>query len=226
MNAVKSILDQKKVSEIIIVDDGSNDASFAICRELAENNSEFRLLQHPNGENRGVSASRNLGIVQATSKYVSFLDADDIYLNGRFDMEPELFSDDTIDGVYHASVLSDGRHYSITEPVDPANLFYYLLTGEKGYFNTNSITVKKSALIEAGMFNEQLKLHEDTELWLKLAKKFKIIAGVLDRPLSLVTVHGNNTIKQRDQKSLLKFYQSVFLQFPPETLSKNEKKPC
>lgn len=62
--------------EILVVDDGSEDATAAIVRRLAATDPRIRLLQQPNS---GVAAARNLGIQHATGAYIAPLDADDIW---------------------------------------------------------------------------------------------------------------------------------------------------
>ncbi len=62
--------------EAILVDDGSTDGSIEKCRRYAETDSRFHILT---GENRGVSAARNLGIENASGDWIVFMDADDMY---------------------------------------------------------------------------------------------------------------------------------------------------
>jgi len=70
--------------ELLLVDDGSNDASPAIAAAAVEADPErIRYLSQPRGVNRGMSASRNLGLASARGEYVAFLDGDDIYLPER-----------------------------------------------------------------------------------------------------------------------------------------------
>jgi glycosyltransferase involved in cell wall biosynthesis len=65
----------------LLVDDGSTDASTKIARRYAEQYPErVRYLEHDGHQNRGMSASRNLGIRHAKGKYIGFLDADDVWL--------------------------------------------------------------------------------------------------------------------------------------------------
>ena len=61
--------------EVILVDDGSNDGSAAICKEYCEDDPRFRLISQSNA---GVSAARNAGINHAIGDWIAFMDADDM----------------------------------------------------------------------------------------------------------------------------------------------------
>ncbi len=64
-----------KNTEIILVDDGSTDASGKICDELAAGDSRISVIHKENG---GLSSARNAGIEIARGEYIYFADADDI----------------------------------------------------------------------------------------------------------------------------------------------------
>ncbi len=68
--------------EFLLVNDGSGDAATleALERIEAFGDDRIQLLQHPGAENRGVSASRNLGLDHARGRYIAFLDSDDAWL--------------------------------------------------------------------------------------------------------------------------------------------------
>src|SRR5437867_1279561 len=67
--------------ELLLVDDGSSDASTQIALQYASQYPEkVRYLEHHGHKNQGMSASRNLGIRHAEGKYIAFLDADDVWL--------------------------------------------------------------------------------------------------------------------------------------------------
>jgi glycosyltransferase involved in cell wall biosynthesis len=65
--------------ELLLVDDGSRDRSTEIARRYNEQApGQIRYLEHDGHTNRGMSASRNLGIAHARGEFLSFLDADDV----------------------------------------------------------------------------------------------------------------------------------------------------
>ena len=72
---LNSILSQSvKSFEIILVDDGSTDASTAICDRFCNADSRIKVIHQ---SNKGVSEARNRGIEEARGEWISFVDADD-----------------------------------------------------------------------------------------------------------------------------------------------------
>jgi glycosyltransferase involved in cell wall biosynthesis len=90
--AIESVLAQTFSNwELLLVDDGSTDASTGIARRYSERDAErVRYLEHPSHTNRGMSASRNLGIQQARGDYVALLDADDVWLQDKLARQLEI----------------------------------------------------------------------------------------------------------------------------------------
>ena len=73
--------------ELLLVDDGSTDASTDIAtRYAAAYADKVRYLCHEDRQNRGASASRNLGTRHARGEYLAFLDADDVYLPRKLEV--------------------------------------------------------------------------------------------------------------------------------------------
>ena len=60
--------------EVILIDDGSVDASASVCQRYVEEDSRFQLICQ---KNKGASAARNRGLDQATGEYIGFVDSDD-----------------------------------------------------------------------------------------------------------------------------------------------------
>jgi glycosyltransferase involved in cell wall biosynthesis len=74
--------------ELLLVDDGSTDKSTKIALRYAEQHpGKVRYLEHGGHQNRGMSASRNLGISNAKGEYIAFLDADDIWLPPKLERQ-------------------------------------------------------------------------------------------------------------------------------------------
>ena len=80
VSAVGSVLSQSHFAlELILVDDGSRDASARLCDGFAQADSRVRVIHQPNS---GVSAARNAGLHTAKGDYILFLDSDDRLLPG------------------------------------------------------------------------------------------------------------------------------------------------
>lgn len=81
-DAINSVLAQTYDQwELLLVDDGSTDHSSVIAYEYSQQYPDrIQYLTHPERQNRGMSASRNLGLRYARGEYIAFLDGDDIWL--------------------------------------------------------------------------------------------------------------------------------------------------
>lgn len=224
--SVESAL-QPQVKEIILVEDGSVDNSLEICQALERAHTTVRLLRHPNGENKGAGASRNFGIEHARYSLVAFLDADDYFLPHRFDAAEKVFSsEEDVDGVYDAvgtfNQIRPEEHtlYSVTRHIEPSKLLHYLLRGTYGHFHTNGLVVSKEIFDKSGYFDTTLRLHQDSELWLRLAHHGRLLPGVVDRPVTMVRRHSDNRITHANDESRFKFWKVVITYFKRRRVSR------
>src|SRR4028118_1816749 len=87
--AIESVLAQTYENwELLLVDDGSTDGSTQIALNYAERHpGKVRYLEHPDHQNRAMSASRNLGIEHAKGEYIAFLDADDVWMAHKLEQQ-------------------------------------------------------------------------------------------------------------------------------------------
>jgi glycosyltransferase involved in cell wall biosynthesis len=74
--------------ELLLADDGSTDESTAIALQYTHKYPEkVRYVEHEGHQNRGMSATRNLGIRHAKGEYIAFLDADDVWLPRKLEQQ-------------------------------------------------------------------------------------------------------------------------------------------
>lgn len=209
--AVESALAQPEVAEVILVEDGSQDASLAVCQALAAADPRVRLFRHPDGRNHGAGATRNLALQHSTCPLIAFLDADDYFLPGRFAVAlPLLAQDPTIDGVYEAIgadceddaararwlEFGEGSMLTTVRRVPPPEgLFAALVTGaSQGHFSGDGLVVRRTLLEKTGLFDEHLPLHQDTAMWLRMAALGRLVPGRLEEPVAMRGVHASNRI--------------------------------
>jgi glycosyltransferase involved in cell wall biosynthesis len=83
--AIDSVLAQDYADfELLLCDDGASDGSSEIARGHAERHPDrIRYLEHPGHANRGMSATRNLGLAQARGEFVAVIDGDDRWWPGK-----------------------------------------------------------------------------------------------------------------------------------------------
>jgi glycosyltransferase involved in cell wall biosynthesis len=238
--AVKSALSQAEVHEVVLVEDNSPDNSLQVCKLLEKQNSKVRVVRHPKGENLGAAETRNLGIRSAVFDYIAFLDADDYYLPGRFEVANKLFQKhENIDGVYEAI----GMHYyseeaknvwlsksgekltTLSNGVQPNELFEKLLKGEDGYLHLDGLVLKKRIFKTSGYFLTNLRLHQDTAIFLQLAAVGKLIPGRLDVPVANRGIHDENRILSNYDhlKTRYMLWQSLFSWSVNKNLHKTRK---
>jgi len=181
--------------ELLLVDDGSTDASASIAREYVEDlPDKVRYLTHPGGENRGMSASRNLGIRRSAGELVALLDADDVWhpdkLEGQvqiLDANPEAAmvygptewwfgwtrrpEDAARDFVHHLGVPTETL-------INPPDLLVGLLDDEGISPCTCSMLIRRKVLDEVGGFEESFRgLYEDQALCAKVCLSWPVYAA-------------------------------------------------
>jgi glycosyltransferase involved in cell wall biosynthesis len=100
--AIESVLAQVFSDwEMIVVDDGSTDATGDVVRIFSDN--DLRIHYHYT-ENEGAAAARNFGCSLASGKYFTFLDSDDEYLAGHLSLRAEMISAEPAIELIHSNV--------------------------------------------------------------------------------------------------------------------------
>ncbi len=188
--------------EVIVVDDGSTDST----PELIKSYREVCYLRQVNS---GPSAARNSGIRAARGEYVAFLDLDDLWIPEKLSNQvaalescPEAglaFSDMSLFSNGGSEELTMFQKYRLTAEyfgherlIDRA--VAKLVT--MNFIPTSSVVARKTALTQAGGFDEQFRKSEDWDLWLRMALRYPIIYS--PELLTLKRVHEVNTSRDSE----------------------------
>lgn len=157
--------------DVVVVDDGSTDGTEAYSTYMP---SDWLMIKQTHS---GPAAARNRGIAASSSKYVAFLDADDIWLPEKLELQIELLERQPEVGLvcsYCSSIGSDGVGGGLVRApsLQPGNQFEYLL--RDCFIFTPTVVVRRECLEEVGGFNGNLKTSEDFNLWLKITTRWQI----------------------------------------------------
>ncbi len=185
--AIDSILAQTYDHwELFLVNDGSTDHSGAIARQYVEKYPDkIFYLEHPQGENRGMSATRNLGVHHARGEYIAFLDADDVWLPAKLTEQVNI-----LETLPEAGLVCGPTQYWYSwtgEPADqdkdtmreigvPANTLYqppHLLTlmlkNQANAPATCGVLIRRQVFQQVGYFVETFRgLFEDRAFFAKV----------------------------------------------------------
>jgi glycosyltransferase involved in cell wall biosynthesis len=126
--AIASVFAQTYANwELLLVDDGSTDSSTQIARQYAaQYPNQIRYFEHDNHQNRGMSASRNLGIAHAKGDYIALLDADDIWLPQKLEKQVAILNNHPEAAIVYGSTL---MWFSWDGDPDSAQQNYYRRLG-------------------------------------------------------------------------------------------------
>lgn len=222
--AVLSVVNQKFVEEVVMVNDNSSDHSVEIINELIKEFPKIKLIEHDAPTNIGAGKSRNLGIKSATFDWFAFLDVDDYYYDNRFIKTVEVINEHhDADGVYEAveNVFENenAKHkyiasrpdkknflYTMEEVIAPEDLFKVLMAGDRGFFHLNGVLIKKESFEKIGYFKEDLELSQDTDALFKIAMTDKLYPGSIDKPVAARLVHDTNRMFANSEK--LNFFRA------------------
>ncbi len=170
--------------ELILVDDGSTDASSAIARDHAAREPQrIRYAEHPGHANRGMSESRNLGVGLARGEFIGFLDADDVWQPAKLHEQLAVFDEHPqVQMVYGRTHLwhswrGEGAKDDFCDlglPPDsvvlPPRLLVSLIENRAQTPTTCNALMRRGAVERAGGFEPAFRgMFEDQVFFMKLA---------------------------------------------------------
>jgi len=178
--------------ELILADDGSTDGSYALAQEFARRFPDrVRVIQHPGGVNKGMSATRNLGLAAAQGTYLALLDADDIWTPNKLTEQvalmekyPEaalVFGQGLIWHSWTGRPEDQGRdwhalsHLPADRLVRAPEMLVRWLKDEFCQPGTSELLCRTALLREAGGWDESFKgLYEDNVLYTRLLTRYPV----------------------------------------------------
>lgn len=179
--------------EVIVIDDGSTDETADVVASYG------RKVCYFHQENGGQPSARNVGIRKACGSYVAFVDADDLWLPKKLELQMGLLTvRRDIMWVYCDAFYYDTASRCVRKTASQLNK---MVDGDvlRQLFMVDFIpsptpVVKKEVFDIIGYFDESslLRIGEDWNMWLKIAAKYRI--GYVPQPLAIVRCHVTSMI--------------------------------
>jgi glycosyltransferase involved in cell wall biosynthesis len=173
--AVLSVLVQDyKDREIIVVDDGSTDDS--------RNELEGLPVQYVWKKNGGISSARNKGIEVARGDYIAFLDVDDLWRKKKLSTQMAMMRDEGYEISYTDEVwIRNGKHLNQKLIHKKYSGFIFEKCLPLCIISPSSVLMKRSVFDVAGLFDENMVVCEDYDMWLKVTARYPVL--FVEKPL-------------------------------------------
>jgi glycosyltransferase involved in cell wall biosynthesis len=219
--AIESVLAQTYPDwELILVDDGSTDRSSGIAQAYAARQPErIRYVEHEGHVNRGMGASRNLGLDHARGTYIGFLDADDVWMPDKLRGQVAILeAHPDVDMVYGRTLIwhswrpdavsgAADRYYALGVQADaivePPNLLVSLIHNRAQTPTTCNALMRADAIAGVGRFEAVFRgMFEDQVFFMKLALTAKIF--VASESWARYRQHGDSCSAQAESSGELR----------------------
>ncbi len=195
--AIDSVLSQTYTDyEIMVIDDGSTDNTKGVLQPYS---SKIKYLFQ---ENRGIAAARNYGIRNSTGEFIAMLDSDDQWLPEKLKIQVATISSNpelafVCSGSY--VIDGDGKIIDIWKKSRKLNSETFDNLYKKDFVLTLTVLLRRTHFEAIDGFDDEYKVSQDYELWLRLAKRYKFY--YINLPLAKYRIHGwNITLTNIDEK--------------------------
>ena len=217
MDALDSVVAQSRpVGEIIVVDDGSTDDTEAIVKSWSANVEPEMSVAYVRQDNAGGNVARNRGIEQAKGDLIAFLDSDDVWAFDKLGKQVAVLEANPEFGAVYCGVreVVIGANDPPEVPVrayPQGDLLDAILVSDVTA-PTSCYVVRREVFETAGMFDTSLQARQDWDMWIRIAKDFKI--GAVPEALTDLRKHdGPRTVS--DPTRELKAYKAILAKYAP-----------
>jgi len=176
--SIDSVINQTiKPFEIIIVDDGSNDGTEAMVKKKYDS---LKLIKQ---KNKGASAARNSGIKASSGEWICFLDSDDEWKNNKLEKQITFVANNSDYKFFHSNEIwiKNGKRINQKKKHKKYGGDIFKKCLDMCRISPSSVLINKNIFEEIGLFNENLVVCEDYELWLRICDQYKVF--FIDEPL-------------------------------------------
>jgi glycosyltransferase involved in cell wall biosynthesis len=165
------------VAEIIVVNDGSQDGSKLVLERLAGEIEKLRIIEAPR---LGLSGARNRALREAKGELIAILDGDDFWTPQKLECQLPAFARSGNIGLVYGDFVAfsrddaaDGRIITVRrfDPESPHHLRDYFV--HDGPIVPSTVVVRRSVFEDVGLFDDSLRIGEDTEFCLRVAEKWR-----------------------------------------------------
>jgi glycosyltransferase involved in cell wall biosynthesis len=212
---IKSVLQQTFADfEIIVINDGSTDATLEILFEIQD--PRIQIFSYPNARQ---AASRNRGLEHAQGDYIAFLDADDLWIRDKLELQfkalqshPEAaFAYSWTDYIdERGNFLHSGRHMTMN-----GNVYADLIVNNFVENGSNPL-IRREVFDRVGVFDEALPPAEDWDMWLRIASCYPFVAIPATQVLYRVTSTSSSLNIAKQEQQCLEVLQRGFDRASPE----------
>jgi glycosyltransferase involved in cell wall biosynthesis len=159
--------------EVIVVNDGSPDTP-DLEKALAPFLEQYRdKIVYIRQENKRAAGARNTGIARARGEFLAFLDSDDVWLPDHLSSQMKLLeADPALDLVYCNGLAvgnPDRPHEFMSRCPSHGPADFSALVVERCQIPVSTVVARKTALVRAGGFDEELPRCDDYDMWLRMA---------------------------------------------------------
>jgi glycosyltransferase involved in cell wall biosynthesis len=190
--------------ELIVIDDGSQDATAAIAERAAAADRRVRLLSM--GRNVGISRSLNAGVAAAAAPIIAVQDADDVSVPERLERQLDVLAarpEVAVVGSRMLEVGPDGRGL-VARTAFRAGDVNDVLPRFNPVPNT-SAAFRRDRVLEVGGYDPRYRFAMEYDLWLRLADRW--IVHALDDPLATRLMSGTNVAARAERAQIAEALQ-------------------